>query len=341
LEIIVVDDGSTDGTRAALQPEMGRIRYYHQHNMGTAAARNTGIRKARGELIAFLDNDDIWMHEKIAFQVHASQIYPDVGLVFTDGCIVGEHGTIKKSMKPVRLENWIEKSNKDSMGICKGLLTDEFFLGNIISTATCVLIRKKCLDAVGLFDEKIHITDDFDLWLRFALNFPVAFIDRQLCIWRYRRDSASGPQDGRHLLYGKASIGVLEKHLQKADSSIREKIRLNLAEMYRKCGLIYFRRDDFHNSRQMFYGSLQYNKHLLYSYLYILATHLGPNTIDAVRRLRKKLAAESQSARTSTRTSPLRAAPVMTSSSKLCEDDLKLGIEGRFTAKGSVKGVRE
>jgi len=78
-EIILVDDGSTDDTRSILDRHMVRLRYHHQENRGTAAARNAGLRKARGELIAFLDDDDLWLPRKHELQVKALRAASECG----------------------------------------------------------------------------------------------------------------------------------------------------------------------------------------------------------------------------------------------------------------------
>lgn len=89
-EIIVVDDGSTDNTREALAPYMDRIRYIHQQNSGVSAARNRGIKAARGKWIAFLDSDDIWLPEKLAVQIKDISKYPGVCLHTTNAGLYRE-----------------------------------------------------------------------------------------------------------------------------------------------------------------------------------------------------------------------------------------------------------
>src|SRR4028118_1349040 len=91
-EIIVVDDGSTDDTRQALQPYFDRIRYVYQENQGVAAARNRGIQESRGELIAFLDQDDFFLSDKLAGQVALFDAQPSLGIVNSGWRIVKEQG---------------------------------------------------------------------------------------------------------------------------------------------------------------------------------------------------------------------------------------------------------
>src|SRR5690348_15579178 len=80
-EIVVVDDGSTDGTRQALGDSLDKISYIYQHNRGVSAARNVGIERSRGELIAFLDADDVWVPDKLDRQVRFLRDHPSIGMV--------------------------------------------------------------------------------------------------------------------------------------------------------------------------------------------------------------------------------------------------------------------
>jgi len=138
-EVIVIDDGSTDETRAILAPHTGRIRYFYQENRGTAAARNAGVRQARGELIAFLDNDDIWLPEKLERQVQVMQGSPECGLVFTDGIMFMADGTRRGPVIPSRLDAWIATHLTEDPAVAKGDIFRNLFLANEISSASSVM----------------------------------------------------------------------------------------------------------------------------------------------------------------------------------------------------------
>jgi glycosyltransferase involved in cell wall biosynthesis len=98
-EIIVVDDGSTDDTRAVLEKYSDRIIYVYQKNAGEPAARNTGIRRASGEFIAFLDADDLWLPNKLTLQMDYFEKHPEVDLVYTDMKQFNENGIVHESIK--------------------------------------------------------------------------------------------------------------------------------------------------------------------------------------------------------------------------------------------------
>jgi glycosyltransferase involved in cell wall biosynthesis len=168
-EIIVVDDGSTDDTRERLRPYEGRVRYVYQNNQGLSAARNAGIRAARGDLIALLDSDDLWHPAKLAFQVQAMTRSPELGLVAADAVRdlkqgwpeVGEPGPLP--LRAVTLRDLLIRSRFGPSG---------------------VLVRKPCFDAVGDFDTALRSAEDRDMWIRIAARFPVAKLEVPL--WWYR-----------------------------------------------------------------------------------------------------------------------------------------------------------
>ena len=295
-EIILVDDGSTDDTKAALAPHMDRIRYYLQENGGTAAARNTGLQRARGELIAFLDNDDIWLPEKLNLQVRAMQTWRDCGLVFTDGRTFGESGLRGKPLISRLLDRWIHDHKTSDPMVANGWLSREFFFKNHISSASSVLVRKECLETVGAFDERIAIADDYDLWLRIAQRYPIVLIRSCLYMWRWREDSQSGPPVSREHRWTEASIRVLEKHWPAAPPEIRTAVRTQLSKMYWSCGRTYFDQNRFQDSRKMFLACLHHNRVFVPAMLFLLASYFSSSFIDWLRSIKRQVRREWQSA---------------------------------------------
>jgi glycosyltransferase involved in cell wall biosynthesis len=168
-EIIVVDDGSTDDTAERLRPYGDRIRYIRQENQGLPAARNTGIRAARGELIALLDSDDLWHPRKLELQVRHLAASPDTGLVAADSVPGLEQG-------------WPE------VGTDAPLPFQSFSVEDILVRSrfgpSGVLVRKECFDTVGLFDPALRSAEDRDMWLRIAARFRV--VKLAVPLWWYR-----------------------------------------------------------------------------------------------------------------------------------------------------------
>jgi len=170
-EIIVVDDGSTDDTRERLAAYGSTIRYVHQENRERSAARNHGIRLAGGEFIAFLDADDRWLPQKLAKQLVLLERQQELDLVYSWAqAFYGDR------QWPRILGTDFEKL--EGLEAFEGLL-----LGKSIPTLT-VVARKKCLQDVRLFDEAIVIGEDWDLWLRIALQFRIGFVPEVLADYR-------------------------------------------------------------------------------------------------------------------------------------------------------------
>ena len=283
IEIIVIDDGSTDNTKAILAPHIGNIQYFYKENSGTAGARNTGILKAKGELIALLDNDDIWYPEKIKLQVSVAQNNPEIGLVFTDGKIFDKSGILKDTIIARRLQKWIQQNKTENGQVVKGCILDHIYFENLISSATSVLIKRECFDQVGFFDENIIIADDFDMWLRIARKYSVALIQKPLYMWRYRSDSSSGKMEDRNYNWVRSALVVLEKHWRNAPDEIRKEVRENISKLYLECGKHSFHRKSYSRSRNDFLASFQHNKKSLGPILYFLASYLNPSISERLR----------------------------------------------------------
>jgi glycosyltransferase involved in cell wall biosynthesis len=154
-EIIVVDDGSTDHTETALRQFATRIRYIRQEPGGPSVARNRGILEARGELVAFLDADDLWRPTKLARQVEYLNHHPEAVLVYTDFT----RGPNPGSNNDSRLKAFKPRDPADPFHT----LLEE----NFIATPS-VVVRREALARSGLFDPTLKGSEDFDLWLRLA-----------------------------------------------------------------------------------------------------------------------------------------------------------------------------
>jgi glycosyltransferase involved in cell wall biosynthesis len=167
LELIVVDDGSTDNTRERLLSYGDRLTYVH-HPHGQVAALNLGIARARGKYIALLDDDDAWLPDKLRLQIPVLEESPDIGFVGTDMYITDASGTI--------LDRW---GKPPSIPETFEGLVEENILG-----APSVVFRKDLFDQVGGFDGSLPTTQDYDLWLRLARVSRFVCLDVPTVKWR-------------------------------------------------------------------------------------------------------------------------------------------------------------
>lgn len=199
VEVIVVNDGSTDNTAEVVGRFNGRVRYLEQANGGPAVARNAGIRAARGDVLAFLDADDWWAPDRLERCVEHLESHPEIDVVTTDAVLVegdtptagrwyGDYGSYDFPEIDQQLPQMVDK--------------------NFVYVSA--LMRRTLLDRVGPFDPAFRGTEDYDLWIR-ALRAGATFalIREPLAYCRVRPDSLSREplrQWGQHLR-------VLEKHL--------------------------------------------------------------------------------------------------------------------------------
>ena len=170
LELIVVDDGSTDETEAALArfTRDSRFRYLQQENAGSAAARNSGVATARGELVAFLDSDDRWYAHKLERQVPLFG-NPGVALVFSQRDWMDDEG------------NPIPTRSVDRYRGTR--LYTKLLEENFVPTST-VVVRRNAIRRAGGFDEQLRQSQDYSLWLQMSLYYEFDFVDESLAIHR-------------------------------------------------------------------------------------------------------------------------------------------------------------
>ena len=166
LEIIVVDDGSTDNTATLLQPYLEKITLLTQKNSGVSAARNVGIRKSRGRFVAFLDSDDQWTPDKIACQVDFFQDHPGAMICQTEEIWIRKGKRVNPKFKHKKPSGMIFEP---SLELC-------------LVSPSAVMMRRDFFDIKGFFDENLPACEDYDLWLRTATNMPIYLVDKPCTI---------------------------------------------------------------------------------------------------------------------------------------------------------------
>ncbi len=208
-EIIVVDDGSTDGTSDYIQSNFPSIRLLQQPNKGVSAARNKGVRCADANWIALLDSDDEWFPQKLEKQVMTLSQNLDIKFCHTEEIWIRNGARINQMKKHQKYGGHIFNKCLD---MCK------------ISPSS-VLFHQSILDNVGYFDKGLKVCEDYDLWLRITAKFPVLYIDEPL-IKKYggHEDQLSRVKDGIE----SHRIKVLEKLIMQKFTSDQRNAMLKM-----------------------------------------------------------------------------------------------------------------
>lgn len=179
LEVIVVDDGSTDNTKDILQPYIHdeRIRYIYQENRGLSAARNTGIRSSQSPFITFLDSDDLFTPRKLEVLRQEFERHPEAGLVYGNHVLwTGQH-----LYRQPRFPHGQAPS---------GWILPQLFTHPVMSVPA-VLVRRECFDRAGFFDESLTAVEDWDMWMRIAVLYPMYYVNDVVTYVRVHANSMS------------------------------------------------------------------------------------------------------------------------------------------------------
>lgn len=243
-EVVIVNDGSPDTAELerALEPYRDRVRYIRQENRGAGAARNTALRAARGEFVAFLDADDLWEPGYLAEQLEFLR-GGNYDLVYSDALIFGD--------SPLAGKTFMETAPSEGEVNFKSLVHYEC---NVITSG--VLARKRPILEVGLFSEQIRNGQDFELWLRLVRRGARAAYQRKVLL-RYRchaESLSSTDAVGRN----KRQLSLFEKIVETHDLSAEERAEIDRvfkklrARLELETGKVRFIEGDFAEARRHF-----------------------------------------------------------------------------------------
>lgn len=194
IEIIVIDDGSSDATLEILNQLGDKVRIYRQPNKGSAAARNLGIKKANGSFIAFLDADDYWFPEKISAQMQALQA---TGCRMTYTQFLFWNASADEAWPdPASIRGQDGAEDGHGPKVEPRWVYADLLLDCLVWTST-VLIHKEELTRIGGFDEDLRKGQDYDLWLRLSRTVQMAFLDRVTALYRIHSESITHAPNSR------------------------------------------------------------------------------------------------------------------------------------------------
>jgi len=216
VEIIVVDDGSTDGTKKEVEQFDDLVTYVvHSSNLGVSAARNTGIKGSGAPLIAFLDSDDHWLPEKLAAQVCFFDEHPESVACQTEELWIRNGRRVNPMKKHLKPSGDIFEP---SLKLC-------------LVSPSAVMLKRSLLDEVGLFDEDLPVCEDYDLWLRISCRYPIHLIKEALVV---KEGGHPDQLSVRHKGMDRFRIKALVK-LIKSGILNEEQLAVTIKELSSKC----------------------------------------------------------------------------------------------------------
>jgi len=244
-ELLVIDDGSTDNSREIVSSYLhdGRVRYIYQENRGFSGAINRGIKESKGDFIGFIGQDDLWLPYKLELQMRYFSKHRNVDLVHSSYFVIDSEGRVI-GIRNVGIPNVSSKRE----------LIEELFLRNFIGFET-VLVKKRCFDEVGFFDERMVGFSDHDMWIRIAGKFNICgYIRKPLVKKRIHESQLSKVRMGDVF---KDEFLLVKKAVDQYPFLKRIE-RKKLASLYYAWGISLLQKGNIEDAKRKFLKSIMY-----------------------------------------------------------------------------------
>jgi glycosyltransferase involved in cell wall biosynthesis len=277
--VLIIDDGSSDNivewVSGLSDP---RVKLISQENQGVSVARNTGIARAQGEYVAFLDADDLWQPTKLEKQVRCFERNPAVGLVYTWTAFIDCLGKPMSTLIAFHAE---------------GNVWEQIVVEDVISNGSSPMVRRSCFETVGLFDPDLRFAPDRDMWTRIAARYPFGVVKEPLTL--YRRYPNSFSKNHKKMIQELRQ--VIEKTFQSAPLELLYLRNRSYGWMNFFAAWVYLE-DEMNYKEAIYYRrqALLHHPQIRYTYIYMrlslaiaIISWFGPQSYIRVRKLSRAL----------------------------------------------------
>ena len=264
IELIVINDGSTDETEKVIKPYLKDIIYIYQQNNGSGKARNQGIKAAKGEYIAFIDDDDFWLPWKLELQMELFNKHKELGIICTNFSTFNEKEECPSSIKEyfglfkrTKLDFDTIFKQKKNITFKKNNLY--FYWGNIFPTLiqgslihqVSILTKKSILEEIGLYNESLSDNEDYDVCLKIGEKFEIGFADIDTVKIRLSAKTRSNDESTR-IRFWENNLQIISKAIKdsnKKELLDKKSIDNRFVQIYQKIAYYSLSDGDFKKSR--------------------------------------------------------------------------------------------
>ncbi|MEM6837285.1 MAG: glycosyltransferase [Cyanobacteria bacterium P01_C01_bin.120] len=244
-EVLIVDDGSSDNTADwAAQIRDSRVKLISQPNQGAGAARNTGVKNAQGDCVAFLDADDLWEPTKLAKQVERLDQQPEVGLVHTWITIANPDGSL---------------SDRTMQTDGEGHIWNQVVVYNPLKCGSTAMVRRQCFEELGYFDQSLKYSEDWDMWIRIARNYAFSVIAEPLTYYRIHPFNKSKNYEGQLKCFRQ----IIDKAFESPPKQYRHLKNRSYARAHLHAAWRAFSSDAHERANALLFQAVAYDKRLL------------------------------------------------------------------------------